>query len=88
MEMVVNNGFQEMTFDEAIIIDAGGKLLDGAMAVSGIYSAAVGVAGYLGTTSLACAGACAAVAGAPVVAGTAAICGIVAAGYGVYTFLK
>lgn len=88
MELALSNGFSELSLNEIMIVDAGGKLLDGAMATAGVYGAAVGVAGYLGTTSLACAGACAAVVGVPIVAGTAAVCGVIAAGYGIYTFVK
>ena len=79
----LRNGFCEMTQDELRVIDAGG-LLSWAAAIGGVYSAVIGVIGYLGTTSLACAATCAAIAGAPIVAGSAAIVGIITAAYGIY----
>ena len=87
MEIVLNYGFCELSQMEMELIDAGG-LLDWAAAVGGIYGAAVSVMGYLGTTTLACAGTCAAIAGAPVVAGTAAVSGVLGAGYGVYCLFR
>lgn len=83
MEMVLNNGFCDLSQMELELIEAGG-LLDWAAAAGGVYGAAVSVLGYLGTTSLACAGTCAAIAGAPIVAGTAAVAGVLGAGYAIY----
>lgn len=89
MEMTMNMiTLAPMSFDEMMAVDGGVSGLDIGMAIAGVYSAAISVCGYLGTTSLACAGVCAAVAGAPVVAATTAICGVVAAAYGVYTLVK
>lgn len=87
MEMVLNNGFFEIPLDEMLEIDAGG-LLDWAAAIGGVYSAAVGVVSFIGTTTLACAGTCAAIAASPVVAGSAAIVGVSTAGYGIYCLVR
>lgn len=83
MEMVLDNGFYEMSLYEILAIDAGG-LLDVAAAVGGAYGAGVSVIGFLGTTSLACAGTCAAIVASPVVAGTAVVAGVFGAGYSLY----
>ncbi len=89
MEMTLNMGaFGALDQQELFAVDGGAKLLDVGMGVAGVYSAGVGVVGFLGTTSLACAGTCAAIAAAPVVACTAAICGVASAAYGIYCIFK
>lgn len=84
MEMVMSNDFAALSAFEMEFVDGGVSGLDVGMGIAGVYSGAIGVCGYLGTTTLACAGTCAAIAGAPVVAATAAICGVATAIYGVY----
>lgn len=82
--MTLNMGsFAALSSEEMLVVDGGG-ILDWAMGAAGLYSGAVGVIGALGTTKLACAATCAAIAGAPVVAWTAAACGVATAIYGVY----
>ena len=88
MDMVLSKEFVELSMLDSLYVEGGGKLLDGAMAAAGVYGAGVSVLGAIGTTSLSCAATCAAIASTPVVATTAAVCGVIAAGYGIYTLVS
>ena len=89
MEMALNMGaFEALDQQEMFAVDGGMNGLEIGISVSGIYAGVVGGMSILGTTTLACAATCAAIAATPVVAITAGICGVVAAGYGIYSLGK
>ncbi|WP_054742625.1 hypothetical protein [Cellulosilyticum ruminicola] len=80
---ISNSIFCELNDLEMLMIDGGANIADYAAAVGGVYSAAVsvGAMGWVGATA-------AAVCTAPVVAGSAAVVGVLCAGYGVYCLFK
>lgn len=84
MEMMLNNNsFVELCLDEVEVINGGATVADYAAAIGGVYSAVVscGSLGWLGATA-------ATVCSAPLVAGSAAVVGVLCAGYGIYTLFK
>lgn len=84
MDLTLNSNFIDLDLTCLEIVNGGsGNVADFASMAGGVYTAVIGLgsAGYLGAGAVA-------VCSAPVVAGSAAVLGVVCAGYGVYAYFR